>query len=103
MPFRLATLLKKTPTQLFPCEYCEILKNSFFYASKQCGKNKGVGGKKEVHSLLREFQDLDPFQLTCTCSQAAIETLKKGVNMLTIMYKVNSNMFEVIIRPERRQ
>ena len=27
-----ATLLKKRlPTQMFPCEYCEIFKNSFFY------------------------------------------------------------------------
>ena len=26
-----ATLLKKTPTQVFFCEYCEIFKNSFFY------------------------------------------------------------------------
>ena len=27
---RLATLLKKTPAQVFSCEFCEILKNTFF-------------------------------------------------------------------------
>ena len=26
-----ATLLKKYPTQVFSCEFCEIFKNSFFY------------------------------------------------------------------------
>ena len=28
--FRPATLLKKTPTQVFSCEICEIFKNTFF-------------------------------------------------------------------------
>ena len=28
--FRPATFLKETPTQVFSCEYCEILKNTFF-------------------------------------------------------------------------
>ena len=27
----IATLLKKTPTQVFSCEYSEIFKNSYFY------------------------------------------------------------------------
>ena len=26
----LTACIKKTPTQVFPCEYCQILKNSFF-------------------------------------------------------------------------
>ena len=25
------TVLKKTPTQMFSCEYCQIDKNNFFY------------------------------------------------------------------------
>ena len=29
--FRSTTLLKKTLTQVFSCEYCEIFKDSFFY------------------------------------------------------------------------
>ena len=28
-----ATLLKKTPTQVFSCKICEIFKNTFFYST----------------------------------------------------------------------
>ena len=28
-----ATLLKKTPTQMFSCELCVIFKNTFFYST----------------------------------------------------------------------
>ena len=31
MPSGLEIYLKKTPTQVFSCEYCEIFKNSCFY------------------------------------------------------------------------
>ena len=30
---RPATLLKKTPTQVFSCEFCEFFKNNFFYGA----------------------------------------------------------------------
>ena len=29
--FRLATLLKRSPTKVFSCEYCEIFKNTYFW------------------------------------------------------------------------
>ena len=29
--FRLATLLKKSLIQLFSCEFCQVLKNTFFH------------------------------------------------------------------------
>ena len=45
--FRLETLLKGTPTQVFSCEYCEIFKNSYFeehlrmatFVHVKCGGN----------------------------------------------------------------
>ena len=55
--------LKKGPTQLFSCEYCEIFKNNFF----------------EEHLRTAASAVLQTTQLTFSCLKSTIEILEKGV------------------------
>ena len=46
-----ATLLKETPTQVFSCEYCQILKNTFFAEQVRETASENIPGWRLTYSL----------------------------------------------------
>ena len=67
-PFRSATLLKETPTQLFSCDYCEIFKNTYF--EEHLGRAASVYSK----GLLKYKNCVKKI-----CFQKVFEFIKKSV------------------------
>ena len=90
--------LKKSPTQAFSSEYCEIFKNSFFYRTSQMTASKLWAIKiLNYNHALENLRIMNDLNFANFFNDRVMECSKEGASNCCFCKAVSNNFFQKVL------